>query len=490
MTPPRLSIRKSLAFSFAQKYTTLILSLASVVILSRLLTPREIGVFSVAVGLTTFASLLRTFGISDYLVQAEQLTERAINTSFTINLIFAWALAVVVFVASWPVATFFGDTGVGRVLRVLSASFLLVPFGVTAMALLKRDMAFGALYKINISSIVFGGFAKIGLAFAGFSYMSMAWAALGSMVVMVIGCAVWGGHYRVRGLSLSSWRDILPFGAKMTLSDLANQLGNQSANLVVGKMLGLSAAGIYSRGYGPVNMFEDKVVGAISAVAYPAFATEHRESGTAPQLFLRSLVYLTGIGWPFFVFAAFMALPMIRIMFGNQWDAAVPLMRWLCCAALVGTLTYQCNQLFVAVGRVGAASVVEVQYQLVRVGVVIAAAFVSLEAVAASQIFVYVIATVLYYRRVSDFDALRVGKCARGLIPSVVVTVASGIAPAIVYAWPGFLPAHLVSGLFLAGVGAGLGWIAGAALVSHPLLGEVRRVLDRGRAYLGTLQRR
>lgn len=490
MTPPQLSIRKSLVFSFAQKYTTLIFTLASVVILSRLLTPREIGVFSVAVGLTTFANMLRTFGISDYLVQAEQLTERAIETSFTINLIFAWALAVVVFVVSWPVATFFGDPGVGRVLRVLSASFLLVPFGVTAMALLKRDMAFSALYKINISSIVFGGSAKIGLAFAGFSYMSMAWGAFGSMVAMVIGCAVWGRHYRVRGLSLSSWREILPFGAKMTVSDLANQLGNQSANLVVGKMLGLADAGFYSRGYGPVNMFEDKVVGAISAVAYPAFAAEHRESGTAPQLFLRSLVYLTGISWPFFVFAALMALPMIRIMFGNQWDAAIPLMRWLCCAAIVGTLIYQCNQLFVAIGRVGAASMIEVQYQLVRVGIVIVAAFVSLEAVAASQILVYVIATVLYYRKVSDFDALRVGTCARALVPSLVVTITSGIFPAVIYAWPGFLAAHLVSGLFLAVLGAGLGWLAGAALAKHPLLGEVRRVLDRGRAYLGTLQGR
>lgn len=490
MTPPRLSVRRSLAFSFAQKYTTLVFSLASVVILSRLLTPREIGVFSVAVGLTTFANMLRTFGISDYLVQAEQLTERAINTSFTINLIFAWALAVAVFVTSWPVATFFGDAGVGRVLRVLSASFLLVPFGNTAMALLKRDMAFSALYKINISSTAFSGLAQIGLAFAGFSYMSMAWASLGSMAVMVIGCAVWGGHYRVRGLSLSSWREILPFGAKMTISDLASQLGNQSANLVVGKMLGLADAGFYSRGYGPVNMFEDRVVGAVSAVAYPAFAAEHRESGTAPQLFLRSLVCLTGISWPFFVFAALMALPMIRIMFGNQWDAAVPLMRWLCCAAIVGALIYQCNQLFVAIGRVGTASVIEVQFQLVRVGVVIVAAFISVEAVAASQVFVYAIATVLYYRKVSDFDALRIGRCARALVPSVVVTVTSGIVPAIVYAWPGFLPAHLMLGLFLAGLGAGLGWLGGAALVKHPLLGEARRVLDRGRAYFGALQGR
>lgn len=490
MTPPRLSVRKSLAFSFAQKYTALIFTLASVVILSRLLTPKEIGVFSVAVGLTTFANMLRTFGISDYLVQVEHLTERAINTSFTINLIFAWALAVVVFVASWPVATFFGDVGVGRVLRVLSASFLLVPFGITAMALLRRDMAFSALYKINISSTAFNGLAQVGLAFVGFSYMSMAWAAFGSMVVMVIGCAVWGGHYRVRGLSLSNWREILPFGAKMTVSDLASQLGNQSANLVVGKMLGLTDAGLYSRGYGPVNMFQDRVAGAISEVAYPAFAAEHRENGTAPQLFLRSLVYLTGISWPFFVFATLMALPVIRIMFGNQWDAAVPLMRWLCCSAIVGSLTYQCRQLFVAIGRVGVASVIEVQYQLARVGIVIVAAFVSLEAVAASQILVYVIATVLYYRKVSDFDALRVGICARALVPSVVVAITSGIFPAIVYAWPGFLPAHLLSGLFLAVLGAGLGWLAGAALVKHPLLGEVRRVLDRGRAYLGTLQGR
>jgi O-antigen/teichoic acid export membrane protein len=56
-----------------------------------------------------------------------------------------------------------------------------------------------------------------------------------------------------------------------------------------------------------------------------------------------------------------MAYPMIRIMFGDQWDAAVPLMRWLCLAAIVGTLIYQCNQFFVAVGRIGAATLVEIQ---------------------------------------------------------------------------------------------------------------------------------
>lgn len=490
MPAKKLSVRKSLVYSFTQRYTSFAFSFAAIVIVSRLLTPKEIGIFSVAVGLTALANLLRTFGISDYLVQEKTLTEQVIRTSFTINLVFAWSLAAILYGVSWAVGDFFNDGGVGRVLRVMSGSFILVPFGITAMALLKRDMAFSVLYKINTSASITSGVVTIALAYMGFSYMSMAWASLASMTVMVIGCMIWGFEHRVRGLSLAGWRQILPFGAKMTLSDMAMQLGQQSANLVVGKMLGFVDAGLYSRGYGPVNMFRDKVVDAIRAVAYPAFAAEHRETGAAPQLFLKSLVYLTGISWPFFTFATFMAFPMIRIMFGDQWDAAVPLMRWLCLAAIVGTLIYQCNEFFVAVGRVGAATLVEIQYQIARLLIAIVAALWSVEAVAASQILVYVIATVLYYRKVHDFEALKVGKCVRALTPSVVVTLGSGVVPAAVLFWPGFLHGHMIGGLAIAGFGAGAGWLLAAVAVRHPLLDEVQRVMGRFQGWLGVMQRR
>lgn len=488
MPAKKLSVRKSLVFSFAQQYTNFIFAFAAIVIVSRLLTPKEIGIFSVAVGLTTLANMLRTFGVSDFLVQEADLTEPMIRTSFTINLIFAWALALILFAASWQIGVFFGDAGVGRVVRVQSGTFVLVPFGITAMALLKRDMAFAALFKINTSSGVFRSCVTVALAYAGFSYMSMAWASLASMLVMVLGCVVWGFEYRVRGLSLEGWRRVLPFGAKMTVSDIAVQLGAQSSNVVVGKMLGLADAGFFSRGYGPVNMFRDKVVTAIQAVAYPAFAADHRSAGTAPQLFLRALVYLTGISWPFFVFATLMAAPMIRIMFGNQWGAAVPLMRWLCVAAVVGTLTYQCNAFFVAVGRVGAATLVEVQYQLLRVVLAIAAALYSVEAVAASQVLVYVVATALYYRKMHDFEALAAGKCAKALLPSVAVTVMAGVVPAIIAFWPGLLARHLLPAFAVAVLGGGAGWLVGIYIVRHPLLEEIRRMMSHFHIRLGKLQ--
>lgn len=489
MSTKNLSLRKSLFFSFAEKYTSFVFSVAAIVIVSRILTPKEIGIFSVAVGLTTLANTLRTFGVSNYLVQVKHLTESTIRTSFTINLIIAWALALTLFATSWQVGVFFRDAGVGCVMRVQSASFFLVPFGITAMALLKRDMAFGVLYKINASSNIVNSCTTVGLAFAGFSYMSMAWASLASMLVMVLGCAIWGSEYRVRGLGLSGWREILSFGAKMTATDIAIDLGQQSANIVVGKMLGLAAAGLYSRGYGPVNMFREKVVAAVKAVAFPAFAAEHRERAMAPQLFLRALVYLTGISWPFFAFAALMAFPMVRIMFGDQWDAAVPLMRWLCVAAIVGSLIYQCNSFFVAIGRVGAATVIEIQYQLAGLALAILAAFFSVEAVAASQVLVYVIATALYCRRMCDFDALALDKCARALMPSAAVTVATSIVPMAVLVWPGLLIEHLTPAFAVAVLGAGGGWVIGIVVVKHPLLDELRSMASRFRGSLATFGR-
>ncbi|MHB8404794.1 MAG: lipopolysaccharide biosynthesis protein [Gammaproteobacteria bacterium] len=475
MTKIKSSLRRALILSFAQKYTSLAFNLLTVIIVSRLLTPKQIGVFSVAAGLTALASMLRTFGVSEYLVQEKTLDEATINTAFTVNLVLAWIVAGVLFAVSGLIGGFYRDPGVGQVVRVMSATFILSPFGTTALALLQRDMAFGTLYKIRLGEVMVRTGVTIGLAFAGFGYMSMAWASLAAIIAWIAGCTVWGHAYRARGLSLSEWRRMVPFGVNRTVTDIVIQLGMQSANIVVGKMLGLTAAGFYSRGNSIVQMFREKVVSAIGVVAYPAFAKEHREREAAPELFMRSLVYLTGISWPFFGFATLMAFPIIRTLFGDQWDAAVPVMRWLCGAAIVGTLIYQCNYFFTAVGRIGVVTAVEIQYQLARLGIAILAAMYSIEAVAASQILIYAIAAVLYYRKLTQYKSLTITKFITALVPSGVVTLTACIVPVVVIVWPVFRHEHYLLTLIVAAIGAGLGWLMGLILTSHPLMTEIKR---------------
>lgn len=479
---PKNSTRRALAMSLGQRMVTLVFSFGSTIILSRLLTPPEIGVFSVAAGLLALVNMLRDFGVSEFLVQERHVDKTLIQTVFTMNLLIAWSLGGLLFGSSHAIANFYDDPGVGQVLRVMSIMFFLLPFGTTTQALLSRELEFGKLAKIHTVGSITRGCTKVGLAYAGFSYMSLAWGAVAGMVLTIVGFTVWGWRYRVRGMSFVHWRRVLHFGSRRTVSDVATQLGDQSASLVIGKMLGMTSAGLFSRGYGVVSMYRENIVGAIESVAFPAFAREHREHTKAPELLLKALVYTTGIGWPFFSCGILLAYPVMRILFGDQWDAAVPLMRWLCAAALIGTLMYQCNRFLVAVGRVGTATRVEVVYQCARIGITIAAAFYSLEAVAASQILVYLIAVVMYYRQLRVYSALAISNCARALVPSVVVTLATCVVPAAVVFWPGFVAQHLVTSFAIAFVGGVAGWMIAIVATRHPLHGELRGVLSRLRA--------
>jgi O-antigen/teichoic acid export membrane protein len=478
MAEQKIGVRKALSLSFAQTGISFGLSVATIVILSRLLTPAETGVYSVAVGFVALVHMLRDFGVSEFLVQDPILGNDVVRTAFTINLMIAWCLAAALFASSGLIGNFYGDDGVTRVTQVMSLVFVLLPFGTTHMALMRRSFRFDSILKIRLAETAIRGGTTIALAYAGFTYMSMAWGAVAGMAAMIMGCEVWGWQYRVRGVGLVQWRRVLHFGWNRTLSDVVVQMGNQSANIVVGKMFGMAAAGFYSRGYGVVNMFVTNVLGTVGNVTFPAFARDHREGNTAPQLFLKSVVYLTGISWPFFAFCALMAFPMIRIAFGNQWDAAVPLMRWLCAAAILGTLTFQCNAFFTAVGRYRDVTRVELQCQLTRIGITIFAAFYNLEAVAAAQVPVCLIVAVLYYRKVVWYEPTRLRHLIAALMPSGLVTLASCAVPGMMlYLWAGWPTHHILAAFAIAATGAVIGWLTGIALTKHPLLAELRRVM-------------
>lgn len=473
------TVRRALSLSFLQTFTSGAATFTAIVIVSHILTPAEIGIFSVAAGVVALIHMLRDFGLSEFLVQEEQLDERKVRTVFTVNLIVAWLLAAAIVLSSGPLGRFYGEPGVTRVLRVLSVVVALLPFGAIPQTLMRRDLAFGRLLGIRLSQNLAQAGLMVGLAMAGFTYMSMAWSALGSTLVMLAGCAVWGWGYRVKGLALGEWRRVLSFGSNRTLSDIASQLGEQSANLVIGRMLGMADTGLYSRGYGIVNMYRMHVGDAIASVAFPAFAREHRETGTAPQLFLRALVYSTGIAWPFFSAGVLLALPVIRVVFGPQWGAAVPLMRWLCAAALVGALIWECNHFLVALGRVRDVTRVEMQFQCIRIGLTIGAAFVNVVAVAAVQVLVYVIATALYYRELRCYAPLLLRHCARAVLPSALVALATCVIPALVVAWPGLVSRHMILALCIAVGGGCASWLACVRIIQHPLLGEIARATAR-----------
>jgi O-antigen/teichoic acid export membrane protein len=80
------NIRRSLFLSFAQNYTGMLITIPSIMILARFLTPAETGIFSVAMAVTNLTHVLRDFGVGGYLIQEREITREKIRAAFTIAL--------------------------------------------------------------------------------------------------------------------------------------------------------------------------------------------------------------------------------------------------------------------------------------------------------------------------------------------------------------------------------------------------------------------
>lgn len=451
----------------------------AIMILSRLLTPAQVGVFSVAVTFLNVVHKVRDLGTSEYLVQTKELRDDVAKSAFTINFIIAWSLGALLFAASPLLATFFNEQGLGSVIRILSITFFLLPIGSTVNAILIREMQFGIRYKINISQAFAQNAVTITLAWHGFGYYSPAWGAVAGMLTTIAGCFFWASEYRIRGLGLSQWRPVTYFGVQKTAGTIMQQVGGAAPDLVIGRMLGFTAVGLFSRGNGLPRMFRQNVIAAVGQVSYSAFAQRHREGGRPMELYLSSITYITGIGWPFLGFASLMAYPLIHIFFGPQWDGAVPILRLIAITTCISLLVLNYQNLLTAIGRVGLASLWTALWQTVRVLVIICACFFSLVAVAASLIPATTLLTIAVLCGLCYVTGTSLRSYLHAIAPSAALTAAALIPAAICRSIYTPSADMLWGPTILAGTSMVAGGLLGAWLLRHPLWDEAANLLQK-----------
>ena len=91
------SLRTSLAFSLATRYGAVVIQAASLVILARLLTPEEIGVYAIGAALLASFSVLGDFAVEVYLVQAPRLRQSERQAAVAVTLVTSIVVGTIFF---------------------------------------------------------------------------------------------------------------------------------------------------------------------------------------------------------------------------------------------------------------------------------------------------------------------------------------------------------------------------------------------------------
>lgn len=463
------AIKSSLLMSFAEKYTVLVLGMAGSMVVARLLTPAQIGIFSIGAVVVGITHLVRDFGIGQYLIQEPDLSIERLRAAYTLTMLISWAMAALLALASAPAAAFYGEPGVGKVLRILALNILLIPFGSITLPVLRRQMRFRALYCINVANALANLATTLTLVKLGFGYLGLAWAAVAGSAATVLVSQL----FRPAGMpwlpGFRGMRKLLRFGAYATGSNVLDECGVAAPDMIIGKLIDVEAVGLFGKAQATLNIFNMLITQAVTPVILPLFAATARDGHDMKRLYLRTISYMAGLSWPFFAALAMLATPLTRLLYGHQWDASAPLVRIMCLSTAVFCLFSMARDLFVAMGHVRLRAQLEAIGVPLRIaGVVVAAPF-GLEAVAWSIAATTLLSSALLYRSLAALTGMRVAELGRCVARSAAVTLLTAAGPALVMLAPGFDDAGPVVLLAAAGLAALACWTAAIVLFNHEI---------------------
>jgi O-antigen/teichoic acid export membrane protein len=472
-------VRRSILFAAVERYGNVLLFMGSTVLLSRLLSPEEFGVYFT---INAMASLVfgwsHEFGGANYLIQKDPLTLSDIRTAFTITLCTYSLVAVLIAGLSGFLASMYSQEGIQAGIAVVAAGYLFAPFTVTVSALLRRELAFHVSARSTLIASFISITSSVCLTFAGLSFMG---PVFGSLIGQGVLALLFFLGPRPRGIfvpSLKGYRDVLGFGVYSSSTVIINVLYDTLPQLILGRLLDFTAVGLYGRAVSLRQLFDKLVLGAISPVIMPAISSQVRAGLGLRPLYLKAIELLTAVQWPFATFIALMAEPIVRIWLGPSWTEVVPLVRILSLASMcmfAACLTYP---VLVSLGRVRdtlISSLISVPPSLL---VIYTASHFGLRIVAASEFITlpFQVAVALYFiKRQLGFGF---GEVVSAMLKSGAVTGCSVAALMVGIAMNDFsltMPTVAFCGISILGV---MGWLVGLIITRHPLLSQILAAIE------------
>jgi O-antigen/teichoic acid export membrane protein len=328
-----------------------LLTLISTAVLARILSPQDFGLVAMV---TTVTGLLRVFkdaGLSIATVQRETITHAQVSNLFWVNLMVSGLCSLVVAASAPLLAWVFKEPRLVGITLLLSATYLMSGSAMQHLALLRRQMRFKALAVIEIGALGSGILVGISMAWFGFGYWSLVGSALtmeGVNFLLTWSISRWRPQLPVRG---SGTRPMLAFGAHRVAGDFLTALARGTDNLLIGRVYGAEAVGLYSRAshllINPLQQF----LRPISSVFLPALSRLQSQPERYRATFL-SLYETIALG-AFFLSGLLLAVsgPLTLVLLGPKWEAAIPIFEGFTIAALCVPLAHSSMWAMTSQGR-------------------------------------------------------------------------------------------------------------------------------------------
>jgi PST family polysaccharide transporter len=328
------------------------LRLLSLMVMARLLGPKDFGLVGMVTAFTGVLILFRDFGLSAAAIQRPVVTEEQKSTLFWINVLFGVGLVLLTIAMAPFIAAFYHEPRLVGVASALACSFLLNAAGIQHGVLLQRQMRFTALAIVSIISLIVSTTIGIGGAMAGYGYWALVAMTLTQPLFTSLGfwlATAWIPGPPRRGVGI---RSMMHFGGTVTLNGLVVYIASNFEKVLLGRFWGADALGIYGRAFQLINIPTANLNSAAGEVAFAALSRLQDDPPRLKSYFLKGYSLVLAMTMPMTAACAVFADDMILVFLGPKWKAAAAIFRLLAPTILVFAIANPLSWLVMSLGLV------------------------------------------------------------------------------------------------------------------------------------------
>lgn len=331
-----MSTRRAVLWASLGKMLGFITAFISSIIIARFfLGPADVGLFSMAFAATALIAVLQEFGLNRYIVGEAELDERKLRTAFSVSILVAWGVALLIIILAWPVTWFYGDPRLLPLMLVIGASYLFVPFAIVPTAMLHRRMDFQSDFMIETSAAIANAATSLAFAAMGWGAMSLALGALAQQMARALVSQWRSGWMFPWPFRFKGAGPLLHFGGGSTVLLIFDSVGARAPDLIVGGVLGSFGVGIYSRASGLAVQIIYLMTGAVNSVFYPALARLRDEGKPLGPAYIDLVRGYTGFVFPAMAGLAVSTYPLVLALYGERWIEVAPMLSLLAIAQMI-----------------------------------------------------------------------------------------------------------------------------------------------------------
>ncbi len=407
------------------------ITLASYIVIGRLVTPEEFGQVAAGSVLLVAAVLFAESGMAAAVIHRRTEIPNAASTAFVSLLVGGVVLSLLTLALAPLVGLFFQSHEIGVIAASLSAYPLLQSLGTVPMALLQRGLAFrrraliapvGALVAaavgITLTALGFGVWGLVGMTYASsVGAVATAWAV-----------ARWRPALRL--VSFRLWRELVAFGRHVLVAEIFVKVRSQMSTLIIGRVLGEAALGQYRYAGRVAALPVIAVTGPLGTVLFPVLAQIAGHEERVRLVFLSALRLTMVLMLPLCLLLVPLGESLVVLFFGEQWRPAGQVLQIIAIAPIAGTITGQVLTSCKGAGRPDRLPRIEL-FSFVATAIGLASfAQIGLLAVALGGTLA-AFATAAYATvQIRNVLGVRIAEIAREIVPSAIAAL---LATAVVY---------------------------------------------------------